>query len=201
MTSYLDTIQKRIEAMKRQQAKQASRSAGGEWYELKVSPTCPPSTSLFVRGGREFNAALVAAYNYRVYTIPDKTVDLTDPDQAGIDIAFSNANWYQVYCLLMKLPAEPDQPTADDWQFLLWGDGVELETSGEAEAYMEIPILVDSQPWYDGSLNGYPLCGIILRNNGTIGAGCPILPVDLVNRGRSYLWPPDVRPKRFMAES
>lgn len=42
---------------------------------------------------------------------------------------------------------------------------------------------------------GIPLCGIILRNNGTTGTGRHFMPIDAVNRGRSYTWPRDLRPQ------
>jgi len=36
-----------------------------------------------------------------------------------------------------------------------------------------------------------------LRNDGQAGVPGAILPVDVVNRGRSYLWPRDVRPRKY----
>jgi len=200
VTSVRGTVEYRIGQIQKQQATIARRGQGGDWFELKVAPTCPPSKRLYIRGGKEFNTFRVADYNYRAYTIPDLIANLEDIDEVQVDVSFTNAYWYKCYALLLKLPEEPIEPTISDWKFHLWGDEEELETAAEAEAHMEIPILVDSHPWYySGTLYGYPLCGVILRNNGTVGAGCPIMPVDFLNRGRSYMWPTDIRPKRFWA--
>lgn len=54
--------------------------------------------------------------------------------------------------------------------------------SGYGSVYTEVP-------------SGMPLCGIILRNNGTTGTGRHFLPIDAVDRGRSYTWPRDLRPQ------
>lgn len=140
-----------------------------------------------------------ASYHYRAYTLPDLTIDLTDAEQVTTDVTFSNAGWYLCYALLLTMPLSVTAPEAGDWTFWLFGDDVEIETAQEAESYMAIHTLVDRGPWGWGfAFQGYPLAGLILRNDGTIGPGCPILPVDLINRGRSYLWPPDIRPKRFL---
>jgi hypothetical protein len=154
-----------------------------------------------MRGGLAHCAANFYDTDYRVYTVPDLTADLTDATQVTVDVTFSNADWYLVYVLLLKLPADVSEPTESDWSFWLWGTGTELETAAEAEAHMEWDTLHESNPWYsfyDG-FHGYPLCGLVLKNDGTVGSGCPILPVDVVNRGRSYMWPRDVRPRHYVA--
>lgn len=199
-------LQKQIQQMFQASNRQGAYVPGADWYEFKVTPTCPPSKRLQMRGGLgyfAYQAAAYADYNYRCYTVPDKTVDLADDEQVAIDVGFTNANWYKCYVLLLALPATGTEPAAADWSFVLWGDEVETETATEAESHMAWDTLVQSHPWKSSTTtptyHGYPLAGIILRNNGTVGAGCPILAIDRLNRGRSYLWPADVRPRWYIA--
>jgi len=155
VTDLSGVVEWRINKLKKQQSAIANSGRGGDWFELKVAPTCPPSKRLHIHGGKEFNTWRVADYNYRAYTIPDLIADLEDADEVQVDVSFTNAGWYKCYALLLKLPEEPIEPTISDWKFHLWGDEEELETAAEAEAHMEIPILVDSNPWYySGTLYG-----------------------------------------------
>ena len=134
-------------------------------------------------------------YWHRAYTIPDLSAELDDPTSVSIDVSFTTANWYKFFILCLKLPTVLENPTANDWLFHLVETGDEFETPGEAEAWFNSDTFRDTEPW-DGQY-GYPLCGLVLKNDGTLGSGCPILPVDLVNRGRSYMWPTDLRPRKI----
>ena len=126
----------------------------------------------------------------------EKTVgDLTDPDSVGIDIAFTNAGWYRFCGLCLWLPDVVENPTVSDWHFALADTGNEFETAGEAAGWFNSDEFRATQLW---RLYGFPLCGLVLKNNGTPGAGCPIEPVDLINRGRSYMWPTDLRPRKVI---
>lgn len=200
--SRLGIVDRRIRALEKGQQRNAAFVQGNDWYALRVSPSCPPDKRVHLRGGLAYcsyqSAGLV--YNQRAYTIPSLTADLADASQVVVDVTFANANWYLAYVLLLQLPATEEEPTESDWSFWLWGTGTELETAGEAEAHMEWDTLAESDPWktVGNEYHGYPLCGLILRNDGTVGSGCNILPVDVMNRGRSYTWPRDVRPRRYI---
>lgn len=189
----------RVDALFRARERRVAVVPGNDWYSLRVAPSCPPDKCVHLRGGLAHCARNTYSTDYRAYTIPDLTADLTDSSQVTIDVTFSNANWYLVYVLLLKLPAQVSEPTTDDWSFWLWGTGTELETAGEAEAHMEWDTLHESDPWYNfnDGFHGYPLCGLILRNDGQVGISGSFLPVDVINRGRSYIWPRDVRPRHY----
>lgn len=171
---------------------------------LRVAPSCPPSQCMNIRGGRLYagynwgNAAF-DDYEQRAYTVPDLSADLADPDSVTVEVSFTIADYYQFFFLELKLPAVVDGPTSSDWSFYLHGTGDELATAGDAELWMDSYDFQRSSPWDEGT-NGlaFPLCGLVLKNDGRIGVAGAFLPVDAVNRGRSYTWPTDIRPRWFI---
>lgn len=173
------------------------------WYQFRVAPTCPPSRRLHMHGGRTYlcynsTSADLDDYEERAYTVPDLIADLADTNSVYTDVVFTNANYYQLFYLELRTPAILENPLSRDWSFYLHGTGDEFETAAEAEAWLNSETFQESSPWDHGSIDivAYPLCGLVLRNDGTVGGGCHILPVDYVNRGRSYMWPTDVRPRQ-----
>jgi hypothetical protein len=151
-----------------------------------------------MRGGQIFfsSSDSFSSYRRRAYVVPDITVDLTDSDQVGTDITFASANYYLAYVLVLAKPAVVYSPTDNDWSFLLVGSGTEFETASEAEEDMEEQAMWQQRPWASGgTTRGLPLCGLVLRNDGITGSGAHILPVDRINRNRSYMWPTDIRPR------
>ena len=175
---------------------------------FRVAPTCPPSKQLHVRGGRmygTYNSTLadIDDWQYRAWTVPDLVADLGDIESVGVDVNFANANYYQFFVLELRIPKVIEQPTASDWWFYIHTIYNEFATAGEAEAWLHSTAFQNDPdedccwkhpPYPLTEFVAYPLCGLVLKNDGTPGAGCQILPVDLVNRGRSYMWPVDFRP-------
>lgn len=164
----------------------ATRQAGyvsdPEHWNFRIACTCPPSTSIVMRGG--------LMYEYIPdgdgWFVEDDTIDLTD----GVQIqdkkfTFTDAGNYLAYILTIEFYNRPT--TNIYWPY---GDDVEHTTAGAAEQ-----ALLDYG--YSFWNTQYPLCGLILRNNGTLGTGYNILPIDRINRGRSYLWPADMRPRNI----
>lgn len=196
--SYLTALDTRIRRLHTQQARAAAFVPGQDWYQLSVAPSCPPDTRIHLRGGLAYCGNFGAAYltwNNRTYTVPNLTAELTDPDSVSVEIVFSNAGWYKFAMLLLALPALAVEPAESDWGFYLFETGEELQTATEAEAWMTSVDFRQAGVW--SGETGYPLCGVVLRNDGQAGVPGAILPVDVVNRGRSYLWPRDVRPRKY----
>lgn len=193
----------RLRVIDRTQKRAAAFAPLGDEYQFRVAPSCPPSKRLHMRGGRNANSANRgwAAWNYaqyRVYTVPDLTADLEDSDSVTPLPTFSTANWYQLSILCLRMPAETEEPDANDWSFYLHTDGTEFETAAEAEAWINADEFLLYNLWDTGAAIGstYALCGIVLRNDGNIDSPGAILPIDVVNRGRSYVWPRDLRPRQ-----
>jgi len=172
-----------------------------EWYELRVSPTCPPSKQVNMHGGRTFLSynwadAAYDDFEYRAYTVPDLTADLSDPDSVFTAVTFTTAHYYQFFVLELRTPSVVEEPTKNDWSFYLHGTGDEFEMAGEAEQSINAEVFRQSGVW-DHGVDGcaYPLCGVVLRNDGYVGATGAFLPIDVINRGGSYIWPRDLRPR------
>ena len=178
-----------------------------------TTPTCPPSTALFVRGG-----LLAASSDYtrndeyaRQWTIPSQSYDLTDAEECITEIVFTSADYYKAYLVLLSLAEGAySNPDASDWKLRLRGTGSEFASSQEAEDdlvyYLTQFGYEDNRPWPKVDQPGWitgdppsarPLAGLIVKNNGTIGTN-NVLPIDRVNRGRSYLFM-DVRPRWLSA--
>lgn len=156
----------------------------------------------------------------RAWTVPTQSYDLSDDhnevstayvsraDPSTIPLHFANAYWYKPATLLLLVPDELENPSASDWRLWLLcaGEEYEYETAAEAEQLDFQSFDIDNSYWpdpegYTGAplydyfprQAGMPLCGVILRNDGVIGYGRNFQSIDMVNRGRSYLWPTDLR--------
>ena len=107
--------------------------------------------------------------------------DLSDSDTMDISIGYDNPYWYKD--IIVALDAG-----WTDYTLVYRGSGArgnEYETAVEAEQ-AAITWLTDD---YSSAPEYGPQLGIlILRNNGTITMDNAIMPIDAVNRGRSYIW-------------
>jgi hypothetical protein len=156
-----------------------------------------------------------AAQN-RQWTVPSQTYELTDADQCITEVTFANANYYRAYLVLLALPDNYSNPSAREWTLRLRGTELgsvnqEFASAADSEANF-VSYLTDTyylaevyQPWPEPASGwdadpptGRPLCGVVLKNNGTVGVAGQFLPIDRVNRGRSYLFM-DVRPRWLSA--
>jgi hypothetical protein len=126
---------------------------------------------------------------------PELSVDFTDAEQfVGYTGNFANADYYMPlllrydddYFYALRDGGDTSQPIAN----YPVSTFTEFATAAEAEA--------EAEGWFDGTHAMYtgriPLCVVILKNNGTTGTNGQVLPVDAVNRGRSYFYR-DVRPR------
>lgn len=195
------SIPQRVRRLERRQAMLGDRISQ-DGYAFTLHPTCPPSTSLNIRGGYAWQVVgLIIPYGWY---FPTYTVDMADSDKVsvrggagGYTYTFTNPYWYApcalVYSNEMYPPQPPDTWPAEieDGRIYLYGliPGIasppylnEYETAEEAEVASRA-IRGDSASSY-GIVCGY----IILRNNGNIEGVNQYQPIDQVNRGRSYLF-------------
>jgi len=189
-----------VRRLERAQRQQAGAVQNADAYQFIVSPTCPPSTSIVYRGGLAWWSA--AEFWPAGWYIPGYTVDLTDSAKVSVRInysgytyTFTNAYWYAPCVVILTNYATwpPPEPPATwpteppDTIFYLYG-GIgapyfqEFETAAEAEDACRL-IRGDPVAYY-----GLVMASIILRNNGNIADPNQWMPVDKINRGRSYLF-------------
>lgn len=184
-------LDRQVRAMEQAQQQQAAAAQNWDAYQFTIAPTCPPSTSVWVRGGRRGTVAGSGGEN--TYTLTSSlSFGVDGRVYSGWPYACVNAGWYvPVYLCLLSL-ATTTGYIETPWFTLFganyvsyWGGGfAEYETTGEAEAAIDATNADFSQDHLNEV--GTPLGRIILRVEGP--GYCNFMRVDKVNRGRSYLW-------------
>lgn len=182
---------RRLERLRDRQAAAGEIQQGPTDFSLAC--TCPPSTSIVFRGGLSWwdNASIWPAG----FIIPTYKVDLADKSKCSVGLntseigyVFTNANWYlaAVAVLSDQLWSVPEHPpfpdTVPDGAIELGIATDELETAGEAEGRFRA-LRGDVVAQY-----GIVIGGIIIRNSGNIIDENQYMPIDPINRGRSYLF-------------
>jgi len=178
-----------VTSVLRKMDKQLQKTAGYEpdnWqYEFRVAPSCPPDKRVHIRGGIATPSGqwgTIMASDF----LPDLTCDFEDSTTTDMLLNFINANYFLPiilcyfgdYVAYHTVDDTYSEPTFDNVI------GTESETAAAAEAQI------------DGFLNGvgqwyyyrFPLTGIVFKNDGYAGVDYAIMPIDKVNRGRSYLY-------------
>ena len=180
-------LDRQVQRLELNQQRRAGSVENADTYRFRLSPTCPPSTSITFHGGLAWWPAY-SSYPAGFF-IPTYTVDLSDTSKTYGEFIFSNANWYSAVLLGLEQdmwppPAPPDTwpDTLPDGCIYLARSGDEFETAVEAE--VTVRELVGSRVARYGVCMG----GVVLRNNGNIIDYNQFLPIDPINRGRSYIF-------------
>jgi len=174
-----------IRRLDQQEQARAVFEPNAVWSDFKIAPSCPPDKRLHIRGGIA-NPELRIGATSQCDFIPSWVCDFENEPETQMDLDFTNAGYYLplILCyywewiLYRTLGAAYAEPVFDNVI------GTEVATAAEAE--MQI----------DAFLNGYtdwyyyrmPLWSVVLQNDGQVGINYAISPIDLINRGRSYLY-------------
>lgn len=173
----------RTQRLQAQADRQAAREEVPRWYDFKVAPSCPPDKRLHIRRGYATQSLNFDGLVQQSY-IAAMTCDFENEEETDMPLAFSNAGYYLpiILCYAGEWIAEQSTGTIRPIFDNVVGD--EVETGQEAEAMIN--------RWMGGYTDWayyrFPLHGVVLRNDGQIGITYAILPIDAVNRGRSYLY-------------
>lgn len=189
-------VEGRLRRVEREQEKKKAYSHFAQYDGQRAAVSCPPDYMIHIRGGW-----LTTEYGEMVPT-PNLSLafglDEDEGDQWWGPASFDNAGYYRAGIIYRKnlwdAVAEQLGTTAN----IVWTPDVPagVSTAACAEAWGD---------WYlrygDADTYGYPICIVIVRNDGITTAMDPgvsghILPVDAVNKGRSYLWR-DIRPVMY----
>lgn len=178
----------RVKTLLEDSAKQAAHVSEPQSMHFQVAVSCPPSTVLHIRGGNVWESSYWGGVGYGYYIAAD-TADFSDVSTIeGYSGNFSTAGYYIGVIFGRGFYGE-------DWFCL--SSGTEFATAAEAEVDIEDVTMLDS-PWRGYDFNGgLPLVGLVLRNDGRTAVDGAILPIDRVNRGRSYYWK-DLRPRHYV---
>ena len=188
----------RVQDLEKASRRKGATETDWRWDEFRVSVSIPPDKRIHMRGGVAYAGLAYFGEDFsdRAWFVPARTADLTSVSSVFIDVTFSGVGTYQAHTILIAIPTDPQLPSETDWNFRLVTDGNEYATALEAEAAMDAMLDEYNTSWpepVDDPPSGMPLSGLILRSE-TSGPGCPILPIDPINRGRSYLYQ-DIRPQ------
>jgi hypothetical protein len=179
-------INYRLQQLEKKEAQRATDVNEPLSDHFRVSTSCPPSTVLHIRGGNVWESSNWIGRGFGYY-IEEYSVDFGDAEDIEEYTGnFSNAGYYigvifgrgyygEAHCI---------------------GSGIEFASAGEAEADIE-NIALRMSPWFGVDEGALPLCGLVLRNNGITSTDGAILPIDRINRGRSYYWN-DLRPRHYI---
>lgn len=171
----------------RQQQVYAAFEPDNIWYQLRTSVACPPDKTVNVRGGVVTPSARWATFE-ETDILPSVEVDFTNTESTGIDLSFTNSGYFFpiILCLAGDWIAYQGYDDPDIYEYPIFDNvtGTEVATAAEAESQID-GFLNGVDQWYNYRL---PLSGIVFKNDGNTEATGSILPIDCVNRGRSYLY-------------
>ena len=194
MTLGYSILNRGVRKLERQQRQAAGYEPPGRWHEFLVRPSCPPDKRVHISGGIVTPSAYWGFIQQNDF-LPEWVCDFEEGIRTGMNLVFTNANYYLpiILCYWYDFAAyytyyEINYPP-DGW--FTWEDqpfdnviGTEVATTVEAEAQIDA--------WMNGSTDWYkelmPLWGIVFKNDGQTEVNYAILPIDAVNRGRSYLY-------------
>lgn len=187
------TLLSRLNALNRNVAAAKSRANIIQDYDFLVTTTCPPSTAININGGKAWIDSNAWGYVYYVVQQPSDTLDFatatdieweTDPTGLAAGdpfiLSFSNPNYYISVALAIN---HNYIASGTGEQYEVYSDMVEYATASEAEEAIDA--------FLNGGIFGYSdlrLWTIVFRNNGVTDTQGAILPIDVINRGRSYLY-------------
>jgi hypothetical protein len=181
--------------LERQQRRHAAFENNADAYLYRVRPSCPPDTRIWVTMPAGALWSPPAGNSIAAGWFPEPAAfDLF----GGVNVVnaiyqFVNPHWY-IACTAVPWDLWSDSPYV-----ALFGPGTEggftggIETEYETAVEAEVALgafLTDGMTYM-----GPPACQLILRNDGNVNLPLQILPIDAVNRGRSYLLQHEVRAK------
>jgi hypothetical protein len=179
-------LDRRVKLLETQQARRKAHEIDHEFDFFRIACSCPPDKRLHMRGGTMHAHPLDGDRSWYVNSL---ICDFEDSDSIIPVVSFTLANWYQSYALVLASAGQ-----SGTFDFRLVGDDDEFETATEAED--NVMNVLNAFGFHIWGVN-YPLCGVVLRNDGATATEGAILPIDPINRGRSYTWPMDTRPRNI----
>lgn len=194
--TYSAGIVGRLYTLKKDQNRAASFEGNQTWYDFLVAPSCPPDKRLHIRGGNATSEDNFDGSIYDSFT-PTIVCDFENEAETQLALSFTNADYYLPIILCYYgdwIGYRTFHPT---YELPIFDCPIGNEVASAAEAESQI----------DTWLNGYtawayyrfPLRGVVLRNDGQVGVNYAIMPIDMVNRGRGYLYR-DARARNSLAQ-
>lgn len=160
-----------------------------------ISPTCPPSTTLNMRGGRIALSAHGGWATGKLWYVDARPFDMADVETHNREFTFTNADWYTFAHISLYYGSRPDYDWTDDW--IYWAASYwtypadydrEWPTAALAEQAALDYLAVGAGGWATAFAYGVVLGILILRNNGDTDYANQFRQIDAINRGNSYIF-------------
>ena len=174
-----------LDRLVRKQQREDAFESIPEWYEFQVAPSCPPDKRLHIRPGIVQPCQRWGTF-VRDNHIPAWICDFENETETQMALSFTNANYYLGIILCYYGEWLGYRTLGGTYDDIVFDNvvGTEVATAAEAEAELD-GFLNGVGDWYYYRL---PLWAVVLKNDGQAGVNHAVLPVDKVNRGRSYMY-------------
>lgn len=152
-----------------------------DWYRVVISASCPPDTKIQMRGGWLADSPAAGPTFGGIWWVGPDTYDLADPGVCENSHAFTAPYYYTYAALSLNQGLRPGfvgNPIYLTWAGTEWSLSSNAEDAAMADGAQSVPA------WSRGAWLGL----IIFRNNGVVGVPNAILPIEPINRGRSYIF-------------
>lgn len=182
-------LDRQVRALERQANRAAAYEPHADWWRFAVSVSQPPDTRLHMRGGFLYsNPYMGYGYGGGRWRIEPRSFDLSDVAVTGESVTFAHSYWYLGWVVVHQVTYPDYTPSRPIWV----AASDEVATAAEAEeGALDWLHVAWSYAWENGIVLGV----VVLRNNGDTGQPNQFQPIDAVNRGRSYLWRRDTKPR------
>lgn len=176
-------MDRRLSILEKDTERRAAYEQPDYQWNFRVDATCPPSTTINMRGGRVWGDPSAPGLSGESWYVESASYDLTEFDDTGYTYTFTNAYYYKPLAVMLRWSGAPGATIDYPLRILT---SAEQATAAEAEQ-------ITYPAWPDGRFDpdayyGIPLAIVIVRNNGNTTAPNQFMAVDPVNRGRSYIW-------------
>ena len=183
--SVWDVVGNKIKRAEQEENIRAANVEVSRGYDFSVAPPCPPDKRLYIRGGyvtesRGFDGVVLQS------DTPFMTCDFENEEETGMPLLFDNSFHYLPIILCYYGDWIAFRTFGETYETPVFDNVIGEEVATPAEAEAQIDAWMNG--YTDWSYYRFPLRAVVLRNNGATGTRYAILPIDTVNRGRSYLY-------------
>lgn len=170
--TWLGAIHSRLNDLEAKDRRRPAADWPGMYDWTRIAAAVPPSTEVYGRPSYVWDSFTRDGWKAGAFTADFGLGGNCQVSQ------FTNADWY--LGIILGRNSGGDLP-------IFW-ETEECETALEAEAAVEL-LLIDAFPWF----LHLPIGMLVVRNNGRTTIAGQILPIDAINRGRSYIYVADTR--------
>ena len=174
-------MNRRLAVLEKDAERMAAYEEPNYQWNFTLSASCPPSTVVHMRGGRVWGDP--TEWSGESWYVESASYDLADIADSGDAEWFTNPYYYVAFAVMLRWSGTPGTTPP-----LYIVKTTEYATAAEAEVACYPEISDVPSAFSPDAAYGIPLAIVIMRNNGNTALVNQYMPIDSVNRGRSYIW-------------